>query len=443
MTSHTKEHYFSGNVIILSPEKNNGTYGQRNSDSRLNEAIGLAEAIRLNVVHSEVVRLKAIRPATYVGEGVVDVFKGVIAHTEAKLVIVNALLSPVQQRNLERRWSCKVIDRTGLILEIFSARARTSEGRLQVELASLEYQKSRLVRSWTHLERQRGGFGFTGGPGETQLEVDRRLIGERIAKLKKELETVKRTRLLHRQARKKIPYSVVALVGYTNAGKSTLFNLLTQAEVWAEDLLFATLDPTMRRLKLPSGRTVILSDTVGFISELPTQLIAAFHATLEEILAADVIVHVRDISDEHSEQHAEDVYAVLRELGLESALETHLVEALNKIDLLEDASTVSLQGNKNQSVISAVTGEGILDLLNKIDENLSSLFLLYSITLNAADGAALAWLYRHGQILDKVSEEDKIFISVKLKEDEYHHFQSLFLKGEPPEGSDFNSHEVV
>ncbi|MBM3573111.1 MAG: GTPase HflX, partial [Alphaproteobacteria bacterium] len=307
----------TGRALVLYPVlKSERTGGGRAPEARLDEAVGLARAIDLAIVHRDVVRLSHLRPATLLGSGAVERYAKLIEAMEISIVVVDAALSPVQQRNLERAWKAKVIDRTGLILEIFGARARTREGQLQVELAALIYQRSRLVRSWTHLERQRGGFGFLGGPGESQLEIDRRLIGARIVKLRGELDEVKRTRALHRRARQRVPYPVVALVGYTNAGKSTLFNRITAADVMAKDLLFATLDPTMRAVKLPSGRKIILSDTVGFISDLPTQLIAAFRATLEEVLEADIIVHVRDMSHPDCAAQKDDVDGVLRELGL-------------------------------------------------------------------------------------------------------------------------------
>ncbi|HVB17109.1 MAG TPA: GTPase HflX, partial [Stellaceae bacterium] len=338
----------------------------RSADARLDEAVGLARAIELEIVRAEIVRIARPVPATLFGSGNVETLRAIIAEGAIGLVVVDGALSPVQQRNLERRWQAKVIDRTGLILEIFGARARTHEGRLQVELAALSYQRSRLVRSWTHLERQRGGFGFLGGPGESQLELDRRLIGERIARLRRELDDVKRTRGLHREARRRVPYPVVALVGYTNAGKSTLFNRLTHAAVGAEDLLFATLDPTMRRLDLPSGRTAILSDTVGFISDLPTHLVAAFRATLEEVTEADIVVHVRDAHHPDSAAQRDDVLAVLADLGLgpeeNDLVEDGLIEVLNKIDLLDEEARASLvnqaQRNTETVALSAVTGEG-------------------------------------------------------------------------------------
>ncbi|MDD9926251.1 MAG: GTPase HflX, partial [Rhodospirillaceae bacterium] len=324
------------------------------------ECVSLAKAIELEVAHSETVTIARVRPSTLFGSGVVERFADLIKALEIDIVIVNAPLTPVQQRNLERDLHAKVIDRTGLILEIFGARARTHEGVLQVELAALSYQRSRLVRSWTHLERQRGGFGFMGGPGESQIEIDRRLIDQRISKLKRQLETVRRTRTLHRKARKKVPYPIVALVGYTNAGKSTLFNRLTGSQVFAKDLLFATLDPTMRKLDLPSGRKIILSDTVGFISDLPTMLVAAFRATLEEVREADIIVHVRDIAHPESAEQKDDVEAVLLELGFEDAPRT--IEVLNKIDLLdaEERAAVVERARRNVAIVplSAISGEG-------------------------------------------------------------------------------------
>ncbi len=324
----------------------------------------------------------------------------------------------MQQRNLERAWKCKVIDRTGLILEIFGARARTHEGRLQVELAALTYQRSRLVRSWTHLERQRGGFGFLGGPGESQLEMDRRLITDRIALLKRELSTVRRTRSLHRDARKRVPYPVVALVGYTNAGKSTLFNRLTRAEVASASRLFETLDPTMRRLALPSGRSAILSDTVGFISDLPTHLVAAFRATLEEVTEADLVVHVRDVHHSDSEAQREDVHAVLSELGLGETVERGLIEALNKIDLLSEDQRAALKNqarrNRDTAPVSAATGEGCDELVALFDERLDGGRRAVRLSVPLTDGATLAWLYRHGEILERADDEAEAHLDVRL-----------------------------
>jgi GTPase len=378
----------------------------------------LARAIDLDIAHAEVVRIAAWRPATLLGQGVVDRFKALVEAEHVDVAIIDGQLSPIQQRNLERAWNCKVIDRTGLILEIFGERARTAEGRLQVELASLTYQKSRLVRTWTHLERQRGGFGFLAGPGETQLESDRRIISDRIAKLTRELDAVKRTRALHRKARARVPYPVVALVGYTNAGKSTLFNRLVSGRVLAADMLFATLDPTMRALQLPSGRKIILSDTVGFISDLPTDLVAAFRATLEEVLAADVIVHVRDIADPETEAQREDVHHVLAELGLAEQAEQGLVEVLNKIDLLppEQRDVLRNQAARNRAAvpISAVTGEGLDALVRLLDERITAGREVVDVTVESSDGAAIAWLYRHGEVLARDDADGATRLKVSL-----------------------------
>ncbi len=388
-------------------------------EARLDEAVGLAEAIDLDVALAEVITVSKYKPATYLGTGAVERLAPLIKEHGAELVVMDCHLSPVQQRNLEKAFEAKVIDRTGLILEIFGERARTREGQLQVELAHLSYQKSRLVRSWTHLERQRGGLGFVGGPGETQIELDRRLIGERIAKLRRELDEVKRTRELHRASRRRVPYPIVALVGYTNAGKSTLFNRVTKATVFAEDQLFATLDPTMRSLDLPSGRKIILSDTVGFVSDLPHELVAAFHATLEEVLEADVIIHVRDIAHPDSEAQKADVERVLRkELGLEDEVEKGLIEALNKIDLLppEDAVQVVAQARRDDRLIavSAHTGQGVGDLLDLIDERLSMARVTVEVSVPVSDGATLSWLYRKGEILSREDGEDTIALLVRL-----------------------------
>lgn len=372
------------------------------------------------MIGGEIVRLARPVPGTLIGKGGVDTLGATIAEQKIGLVVVDGTLSPVQQRNLERRWQAKVIDRTGLILEIFGARARTHEGRLQVELAALSYQRSRLVRSWTHLERQRGGFGFLGGPGESQLEIDRRLIGERIAKLKRELDDVKRTRALHREARRRVPYPVVALVGYTNAGKSTLFNRLTRSSVGAENMLFATLEPTMRRLDLPSGKTVILSDTVGFISDLPTHLVAAFRATLEEVTEADIVVHVRDAHHPDSAAQRADVLTVLSDLGLGGLVEDGLIEVLNKIDLLDAASREALlnQTQRNEEVValSARTGEGCEALLGIIAARLDRGTQAVRIDVPLSDGKTLAWLYERGEVLGRRDDADAAHLSVRLSD---------------------------
>jgi GTP-binding protein HflX len=413
--------------------------GARPPAAKLDEAIGLARAIDLEVEQSGIVMLNALRPATYLGKGKVEEISGLVKSFDAGIVVMDCALSPVQQRNLEKAWNAKVVDRTGLILEIFGRRARTREGALQVEHAHLTYQKSRLVRSWTHLERQRGGFGFLGGPGETQLEADRRMIDERLAKIETELGGVKRTRALHRESRRRVPYPIVALVGYTNAGKSTLFNRMTQASVLSTDMLFATLDPTLRAVALPHGARIILSDTVGFISDLPTMLVAAFRATLEEVIEADVILHVRDVSHEDAEAQLHDVEKILNELGIDPRNEANdkrsLIEVWNKIDRLDQAARERLanvaerRSSSNRPVLaSATTGEGLDALGAAIEARLAASREVIELCLDPADGAGVSWLHRHTEVLSKsVDKDGRIAMTVRADPDKAANVRAKFF----------------
>ncbi|MDK4702374.1 GTPase HflX [Rhizobium sp. CNPSo 4062] len=415
----------------------------RPPESRLEEAKGLALAIDLDVVNGSIVPINDPRPATLLGTGKIEEILALLDEFNAGLVIVDHPLTPVQQRNLEKAWNAKVIDRTGLILEIFGRRASTKEGTLQVELAHLNYQKGRLVRSWTHLERQRGGAGFMGGPGETQIEADRRMLQERIIRLERELEQVVRTRQLHRAKRKKVPHPIVALVGYTNAGKSTLFNRITGAGVLAEDMLFATLDPTLRRMKLPHGRTVILSDTVGFISDLPTHLVAAFRATLEEVLEADLILHVRDLSDDDNQAQSADVMRILGDLGIgEAEGAERILEVWNKIDRLEpeahDAIVQKASTTENVIAVSAISGEGVDHLMDEISRRLSGVLTETTITLPVEKLALLPWLYNHAVVDNREDNEDgTVTLDVRLTEAEAAELERRMGNGPKPQRDDW------
>lgn len=412
--------------VDLKTQKN-----MRSASARLQEAISLTKAISLEVVGSEIISLREIKSGAYLGLGTIERLREILKEQEVELVLMDCSLSPIQQRNLEKAWQVKVIDRTALILEIFGERASTKEGVLQVELAHLTYQRSRLVRSWTHLERQRGGAGFLGGPGETQIEIDRRIIDDKLVRIKKDLEHVKQTRALQRKSRKKVPFPIVSLVGYTNAGKSTLFNQLTKANVFAENLLFATLDPTMRQIELPSGKKIILSDTVGFISELPTELVAAFRATLEEVLEADLILHVRDYSHEDTEAQKNDVENVLKDLGLTDEVAKGIPEVLNKIDLLDEQDKVALTRVSSYKAllwpVCAKTGEGIAELLSFIDEQLSKQQKNYTIRLPFSDGKTLSWLYEKGAVLSCKENEDAIELEVSLSDKDFAQIKEICI----------------
>ena len=418
-------------VLVIGPylatrgsSERSGEHAARDSAARLDEAVGLARAIDLTIVRAIPLGLTNIRPATYLGSGKVEELAGIVKADDIELVVMDCALSPVQQRNLERALGAKVIDRTGLILDIFGRRARTREGSLQVELAHLTYQKSRLVRSWTHLERQRGGFGFLGGPGETQIETDRRLIQERMSRIERDLEQVKRTRSLHRESRRRVPYPIIALVGYTNAGKSTLFNRLSAAKVMAEDLLFATLDPTARAIALPHGSKAILSDTVGFISDLPTMLVAAFRATLEDVIEADVLLHVRDVSHGDTEAQASDVETILRELGIDPTNGQRLIEVWNKADLLAPDDRAKLDNLASRRpaelrpvLVSAVSGEGMDTLLAAIETRLARGRGIYHVIVEPQAGDVLNWLYEEAEILDRRSDDEgRILLAVRIAE---------------------------
>ncbi len=424
------QHQERDKAYVIQPiDKNKPLF--RDVDDIIEEAEGLALAIDLDVVKTEVVSYSKIQSGSFFGKGIRENIANDLATIEPAIVIVNNTLSPTQQRNLEKEWNTKIIDRTGLILEIFGARAQTKEGRLQVELAALDYQKSRLVRSWTHLERQRGGAGFMGGPGERQIEIDRRLIAERITRLKKDLENVRRTRDLGRQSRARVPLPVVSLVGYTNAGKSTLFNKMTKAGVFAEDLPFATLDPTMRKIMLPGNQSAILADTVGFIADLPTHLVAAFRATLEQIIHADVIVHVIDVSRKDYMAQKNDVITILQDLGVEYEKDERIIEVYNKIDKLnqddcEEFERLCKISNIPSIMVSAFKGQGIDNLLSYAAEITSRNNKQVSYSIRIEDGKALSWLYENGDVAEREDSNDTVRVSVNLDEAHIQKFESSF-----------------
>ena len=413
-------------ALVVHPELSRPSGRRDHASVRLEEAVGLAEAIDLDVVDARVVRVVRPQPATLFGAGTTSTIKASVAENDVEVAIVDASLSPVQQRNLEIGWNCKVLDRTALILEIFGARARTHEGSFQVELAALQYQRSRLVRSWTHLERQRGGFGFLGGPGESQLEIDRRLIDQRIAKLEREITNVRKTRSLHRTARRKASYPTVALVGYTNAGKSTLFNRLTNSSVVARDMLFATLDPTMRALDLPSGRTIILCDTVGFISDLPTELVASFRATLEEVVEADLILHVQDAASSECREQRETVEEILSQILADK--EPRILDVQNKVDLLPPEERNDDSGHRRGGMlqISAATGEGCDELLRALDREFFSQRGVFCYDVPLEDGAAFAWLHSHGNVMSVQQQESTNRVKVALMPSDAARFENRF-----------------
>jgi GTP-binding protein HflX len=425
-------HSYGQRTLLIHPYDKRGGPDIRTPDARVEEAVGLCNAIELDVIDARAIALARMTPSTLLGSGAVAEIAEEVREREIGLVVIDGALTPIQQRNLERAWKSKVIDRTALILEIFGERAATREGRMQVELASLTYQRSRLVRSWTHLERQRGGFGFMGGPGERQIESDRRQIDERVARIRADLDKVVRTRTLHRSARKKVPYPIVALVGYTNAGKSTLFNTLTSSHVEARDQVFATLDPTMRRLDLPSGRTIILSDTVGFISDLPTTLVAAFRATLEEVVEADVILHVRDIANPDTEQQRSDVQMVLKDLDIDIEGDRHVYEVLNKIDMLDEEARGRLDVMQRPAAgavaVSAVSGENLGGLLKLVDGALASREQTIDVAIANSDGASMAWIYRNGEVLERNDGETETRFRVRLTPDDRQRLESRLGK---------------